>query len=218
MPPAMLIMPSQLDQALQHGRPNDDVSHELLVKSDTAETQYSIKAQHAQRASDTMDIDTDADADVDADPDSLALASVITQVTAAPEPSRAHVENGSSNGAVNGWAMQHPSSAEPAPKGGWRTRFKSLLCCFAPPNNYYHYTSSGHELGPNSAGSVGAHYSTPQLQLAAPPQPPRVYREAVIGPRHPDDLHKKTLVGAFTSLHLLRRHAVKRSHVQVDIT
>lgn len=65
------------------------------------------------------------------------------------------------------------------PKRTWTMRMRSLFCCFAPP-------ASGYVRGiedPYHHGRFGAHI-----------QPPKYLREAVIGPKRPEDVHKKTLV------------------------
>lgn len=63
----------------------------------------------------------------------------------------------------------------------WRHRLRHLLCCVAPPPQ-------------GNAGCTAADLQLVNTLYQLPPQPPRVYREAVIGSKHPDDLHKKTLV------------------------
>lgn len=75
--------------------------------------------------------------------------------------------------------LQHP----PAGSGSrsWRHRLRHLLCCVAPPPQ-----------GPPGCSAADLQLVNTLYQL--PPQPPRVYREAVIGPKAPQDVHKKTLV------------------------
>eukprot|EP00877_Chromochloris_zofingiensis_P005710 jgi/Chrzof1/1513/Cz10g10180.t1 len=92
------------------------------------------------------------------------FSSVITQVTTPDPPNRAC------------WDIEQPSLT----KSGWRHKLKSVFCCFAPPIGYYR----GYE-----ADSTAAYPPIP-----VPPQPPRVYREAVIGAKRSEDLHMKTLV------------------------
>lgn len=64
-------------------------------------------------------------------------------------------------------------------KLGWRQKLRSMLCCLSPPTSYYR----------RDAPELVSAYP-PVL----PPVPPRVYREAVIGAKAPQDMHKKTLV------------------------
>ncbi|KAG2447821.1 hypothetical protein HYH02_007277 [Chlamydomonas schloesseri] len=67
---------------------------------------------------------------------------------------------------------------QPQPKS-WRRRFRSLLCCFAPQSQgYFRHAQDGDYSGGRFV----------------PPQPPKVHREQLIGPKRSDDLSKKTLV------------------------
>eukprot|EP00879_Flechtneria_rotunda_P004965 GHRR01005241.1.p1 GENE.GHRR01005241.1~~GHRR01005241.1.p1 ORF type:complete len:183 (+),score=44.12 GHRR01005241.1:368-916(+) len=93
------------------------------------------------------------------------VSSVITQVTATT-PSAAPAK----------WQVQQIQQQ----RAGWRHHVRNLLCCFAPPTPGV-YNKQDVQL----ANSV---YHT------LPPQPPRVFREAVIGAKNPEDVHKKTLV------------------------
>ena len=63
---------------------------------------------------------------------------------------------------------------------GWKQKLRSMLCCFSPPLTYY-----------RSCDPVELVAAYPPV---LPPVPPRVYREAVIGAKAPEDMHKKTLV------------------------
>jgi hypothetical protein len=57
---------------------------------------------------------------------------------------------------------------------------RNLLCCLSPPTSGL-YAKQDVQL-------ISTYYQ------AMPPQPPRVYREAVIGAKKAEDMHKKTLV------------------------
>lgn len=108
---------------------------------------------------------SDADAAVDVD-----VSSVITQVTstvplAVPDKQ---------------WPGDQPVQHSPCKSGSWKSRVQKLLCCFTP--SPVPYIKQDLQL-------TGGIY-----HQALPPQPPRVYREALIGAKRPEDLHKKTLV------------------------
>lgn len=107
---------------------------------------------------------SDADAAVDVD-----VSSVITQVTSTvPTAATDKLQQG---------ALQVQQNGR---NGSWKSRVQKLLCCFTPsPVPYY-------KQDVQLANSI--------YQQALPPQPPRVYREAVIGAKRPEDMHKKTLV------------------------
>lgn len=78
--------------------------------------------------------------------------------------------------------LQQQQLAPPQPGSrSWRHRLRHLLCCVAPPPQ-----------GPSGCSAADLQLVNTLYQL--PPQPPRVYREAVIGPKAPQDVHKKTLV------------------------
>jgi hypothetical protein len=78
--------------------------------------------------------------------------------------------------------LQQQQLAPPQPGSrSWRHRLRHLLCCVAPPPQ-----------GPPGCSAADLQLVNTLYQL--PPQPPRVYREAVIGPKAPQDVHKKTLV------------------------
>lgn len=102
-----------------------------------------------------------------AKPSQVDVSSVITQVTSAN-----HVHRPTPFRV----ATSNPTHVK---AGGWRKRVRSLLCCFAPQSQGYFRP---HE-GEGFAGRFGV-----------PPQPPRVHRAVLIGPKHSDDLNKKTLV------------------------
>lgn len=77
---------------------------------------------------------------------------------------------------------------QPLQRPSWNTKLRSfLLCCFAPETNGYTRTRENepHGHAARSGGSINRHH---------PPTAPKYNREAVIGPKHPDDTHKKTLV------------------------
>lgn len=59
------------------------------------------------------------------------------------------------------------------------SKFRSVFCCFAPHSNGYYRSPDGE---PVPARSV------------VPPPTVKLHREAIIGPKSPDDVHKKTLV------------------------
>lgn len=59
------------------------------------------------------------------------------------------------------------------------SKFRSIFCCFAPHTNGYYRTTDG-ELA--------------SVNRVVPPPPLKLHREAIIGPKCQDDLHKKTLV------------------------
>ncbi|GLC38188.1 hypothetical protein PLESTB_001089900 [Pleodorina starrii] len=69
-------------------------------------------------------------------------------------------------------------ASRPPPTKTWRKRFRSLLCCFAPQSQGYYR--------PQEGDFAGGRF--------VPPQPPKVHREVLIGPKRSDDLDKKTLV------------------------
>lgn len=98
------------------------------------------------------------------------ISSVITQVTSREAGQR---------------AGHHQLRAGPQPLPDsqqltWKSKFRSLFCCFAPQNHGYIRTKD--VTGPS-----------PRL-LAPPPVPPKIHREAIIGPKRQEDLTKKTLV------------------------
>lgn len=108
---------------------------------------------------------SDADAAVDVD-----VSSVITQVTGVI-PSAVHDKLRDDD-----QQLQQSNGKN----GSWKSRVQKLLCCFTPsPVPYYK----------QDLQLVNSLY-----QQSLPPQPPRVYSEAVIGAKRPEDLHKKTLV------------------------
>lgn len=76
--------------------------------------------------------------------------------------------------------LQPHQQQQPQNGRSWRHRLRHLLCCVAPP--------------PQGPGCSAADLQLVNTLYQLPPQPPRVYREPVIGPKHPEDLHKKTLV------------------------
>ena len=91
------------------------------------------------------------------------ISSVITQVTTrVPETSYPAA------------AAAHFRTEPPA--HSWKTKFRSLLCCFAPSNGYFKST----DIDPLAAHALA--------------QQPKAPRDAVIGPKRPDDTLKKTLV------------------------
>jgi RNA polymerase II subunit A small phosphatase-like protein len=98
-------------------------------------------------------------------PSPVDVSSVITQVTTVT--------------AIRGQATpsfrvtSHPPQAKT-----WRKRFRSLLCCFVPQSQGYYRPQEGDFVGPR----------------LLPPQPPKVHREVLIGPKRSDDLDRKTLV------------------------
>lgn len=102
--------------------------------------------------------------DADASMD-VDVSSVITQVHANPPAASAK------------WAAQEQQQQAK----NWKARMRNLLCCLSPP-------SPGSLVATNDIQLINSIYTV------APPQPPRVYREAVIGAKRPEDLHKKTLV------------------------
>jgi RNA polymerase II subunit A small phosphatase-like protein len=108
---------------------------------------------------------SDADAAVDVD-----VSSVITQVTG---PVPLAVQN---KLRLEDQQLQQGNGKN----GSWKSRVQKLLCCFTP-SPVPHYKQD--------LQLVNSLY-----QQVLPPQPPRVYREAVIGAKRPEDLHKKTLV------------------------
>ncbi|KAF8057716.1 CTDSP1 [Scenedesmus sp. PABB004] len=108
--------------------------------------------------------DVAPDADGDDAAVELDVSSVITQVSAPPK------------WAPGGEAREREGERP----GSWRHRVRNLLCCFAP-------AGPGGFKGDLSLGG-GNPYA------ALPPQPPRVYREAVIGAKRAEDSLKKTLV------------------------
>eukprot|EP00878_Enallax_costatus_P010331 GHUV01010783.1.p1 GENE.GHUV01010783.1~~GHUV01010783.1.p1 ORF type:complete len:319 (+),score=59.58 GHUV01010783.1:374-1330(+) len=108
---------------------------------------------------------SDADAAVDVD-----VSSVITQVTST-------IPTAVSDKLRQGAEQVQQGSGR---NGSWKSRVQKLLCCFTPsPVPYYKQ-----DLQLVNSG----------FQQAVPPQPPRVYREAVIGAKRAEDMHKKTLV------------------------
>lgn len=64
------------------------------------------------------------------------------------------------------------------PAKSWRKRFRSLLCCFVPQSQGYYR--------PQEADYANGRF--------VPPQPPKVHREVLVGPKRSDDFDKKTLV------------------------
>mmetsp|Transcript_14208 Transcript_14208/g.42911 ORF Transcript_14208/g.42911 Transcript_14208/m.42911 type:complete len:319 (+) Transcript_14208:341-1297(+) len=66
-----------------------------------------------------------------------------------------------------------------APRGTWRFRLRSLLCCLAPPAKDPYYRSDQNALA---------------TRPAAPIPPPRPNQSHVLGPVAPQDAKKKTLV------------------------
>jgi len=76
---------------------------------------------------------------------------------------------------------QYQQQRQPQSGRSWRHRLRHLLCCVAPPAQ-----------GPQGCSAADLQLVNTLYQL--PPQPPKVYREAVIGPKLPEDMHKKTLV------------------------
>lgn len=123
----------------------------------------------------------------------LDVTSVITQVqcavpeaaekwstcTAVPPPPPA--------GVATAAALANRASSGPP---GWRHRVRHLFCCLAPPR-------------PGPAGAAFAGKQQPLTLLsgffpnagsALPPPLPAHWREAVIGPKVPQDAGKKTLV------------------------
>lgn len=99
------------------------------------------------------------------DPD---YASVVTQVTRSGPPP----------------AFRGPTSFridQPVlPRQSWKSKVRSIFCCFAPQSHGYIRTTEG-----DHPGAGRSHLA---------PVPPRVHREAVVGPKRQDDLNKKTLV------------------------
>ncbi|MEW5302483.1 MAG: hypothetical protein WDW36_005264 [Sanguina aurantia] len=73
---------------------------------------------------------------------------------------------------------------QPAQRASW---LRSLLCCFAPQTKGYTRTRENEPH--NGAARNGANNNRHQ-----PPTAPKYSREAVIGPKRADDIHKKTLV------------------------
>lgn len=137
----------------------------------------------------------DADASVD-------VSSVITQYLGTPstgagagqaakwqqaDQDQALIQQQSSR---NSSTSGSSSSSASTNSSSWRHRLRHLLCCVAPPPSQVG--------GGGPPGSYGG--SAAELSLAAayghhlPPQPPRVWRDPVIGPAHPADVAKKTLV------------------------
>lgn len=104
----------------------------------------------------------------------MDMSSVITQVTR-----------------ENSQPVQRPAPfrvEQPLQRPSWNTKLRSfLLCCFAPQTNGYTRTRENepHGNSARSGGSINRHH---------PPTAPKYNREAVIGPKHADDTHKKTLV------------------------
>eukprot|EP00775_Hariotina_reticulata_P006695 gene6695-6918_t len=105
------------------------------------------------------------DAQVDVD-----VSSVITQVNSisAVQPEKP-------------WQLQQQQQQmQPQGRLSWKHRVKNLLCCLSPP--------SPAVLSKQDVQLINSIYHP------VPPQPPRLYREAVIGAKSPEDMHKKTLV------------------------
>lgn len=97
----------------------------------------------------------------------IDVSSVITQVSTVPAVPQAK------------WLPQQEQEGEQQNGKGWRHRMRNLLCCLSSPTSGL--------------------YAKQDVQILStiyqlPPQPPRVYREAVIGTKKPEDMHKKTLV------------------------
>jgi RNA polymerase II subunit A small phosphatase-like protein len=109
---------------------------------------------------------------------SVDLSSVITQVTAVAPPPAASAPKAALETAAAGAAAR--------PGAGWRSRVRSLLCCFAPGAHRYEHQEQEQEAG---AGGLAA--------APAPlfiPTPPRIFAEPVIGPLPEDCQGLKTLV------------------------
>jgi len=116
---------------------------------------------------------------------SVDLSSVITQVTTRdPIPAPAYKPPLAAPG-VSTFSVE-PSQQEP-----WHARLRFLLlCCFAPDNQGY--VRSKDPYNPHHQGGL----SQGSRMLVLPPQPPYVARDRdpLLGPKHPQDMHKKTLV------------------------
>lgn len=104
------------------------------------------------------------DAQVDVD-----VSSVITQVNSisAVQPEKS-------------WQLQQQQQMQPQGRLSWKHRVKNLLCCLSPPSPAVHSNQDVQLIN--------------SIYHPVPPQPPRLYREAVIGAKSPEDVHKKTLV------------------------
>jgi hypothetical protein len=98
----------------------------------------------------------------------IDVSSLITQVSSIPVVPQAK------------WLPQQEQEGEQQNGKGWRHRMRNLLCCLSPPNSGL-YAKQDVQL-------INTYYQ------ALPPQPPHVYRAAVIGAKKAEDMHKKTLV------------------------
>jgi hypothetical protein len=98
----------------------------------------------------------------------IDVSSVITQVSTIPVVPQSK------------WLPQQEQEGEQQNGKGWRHRMRNLLCCLSPPTSGL-YAKQDVQL-------ISTYYQ------AMPPQPPRVYREAVIEAKKAEDMHKKTLV------------------------
>jgi carboxy-terminal domain RNA polymerase II polypeptide A small phosphatase len=113
----------------------------------------------------------DAEEDLPGPPPSSAIASVVTQVTALGPPS-------SSGG--GGGAAQSSRTEDVDGRTSWKSKFRNILCCLAPPAQSSQFSRQQDE-GP------AVLRPPPLAELPHWPQP-------VIGPPMPHDVGKKTLV------------------------
>jgi carboxy-terminal domain RNA polymerase II polypeptide A small phosphatase len=78
--------------------------------------------------------------------------------------------------------QETPKFPPPAYKSTWKAKLQSFLCCFAPAATHPYFRTRG----PDTLAT---------LPIASDqPVPHRLYTEALIGPKRPEDADKKTLV------------------------
>lgn len=133
-----------------------------------------------------------------APPNDIDISSVITQVTTTtPAPAWGAPNSACSPAGTAAATAQRPGTNSDL---GWRERLLSAFCCFAPgppgspgssASSPYHYGSMQPQRGPAAINSMMA--ASPAL--LPPPTPTRVYREAVIGAKLPEDYQKKVGAG-----------------------
>lgn len=181
----------------------------MPVPSDGVEsTQPLTSASKACAYSDDSASDTAAVADAD----QAALSQIITQVTTEDTDVRSGGGAGAASStsiAAASWAIEQSNSEASAieDRSSWSYRFRLLLCCLAPPGAQQGRADRSLTPGYASSAAGGLATSTPAgaggvtlvppgfySPAALPPSPPRIWREAVIGPQMPEDRSRQTLV------------------------